>query len=450
MATANMMLCVLFALRNAPLTSTSMPHADLKTIHITLGYISAFLLLLHAICYTIFFGRQARWDELIEAGNIEGIGAGVATVVLMFGILRQRKYELFFISHVLSYAFLLVMLGLHRPGWFRRPKLPLLVIIMSCMWILERAVRAVRVARNLVRGAGRVTVQPFPGGGVRLVLKIKGASQHMAGSHCYLWIPQISWYQTHPFTIVDSGPQGVELVMKSRDGFTKKLYEYAHASQDLKYPQKGTIWASIDGPYGSASLPDTTRYDKLVLVAGGSGAAFTFGLMNRILNGDGFDNNNRHAAQSIDFVWAVRNADMLSWFREHLLHLAASPNVNVTIYITGEQSETIEVDPSVSLVQREMVLADDVEAGEMESLLGRRHHSPHHSSINYVYAKMNPDTVIQTALQTMTVEKDDGRALVAGCGPGSLPKAIQHSVDAYQERNKTKCRVDFYSEGYKS
>ncbi|KAL1896555.1 hypothetical protein Sste5346_004589 [Sporothrix stenoceras] len=448
MATANMILCVLFALRNAPLTSTSMPHADLKTVHIALGYISGVQVVVHAILYTIFFGRQTRWDELIEASNLMGIGAGVATAVLMFGIWRHRNYELFYISHFLGYASLLVMLFLHRPGWFRRPKLPLLVIIMASMWLMERVVRFSRMVRNLVRGAGRVTVQPLPGGGVRLLLKTKSRQLNAtAGSHCFLWIPQVSWYQTHPFTIVSSGPQGVELVVKSFDGFTKELYELARDTADLKCSRERAILASIDGPYGSSSLPDTTKYDKLAFVAGGSGAAFTFGLINRILDGDGFNKNNRHTVQSIDFVWAVRNADMLTWFREHSVNIASSPNINVTIYITDGHSESSETTGINSHVQG-TVMVDDVEVGEMESLLSRHsHYSGCRPSVEYVYAKMNTDTVIQTAMQTVG---EDDRVLVAGCGPGSLTKALQKSVEGHQDRSKNASRVDFYSEYYES
>jgi predicted ferric reductase len=108
-----------------------------------------------------------------------------------------------------------------------------------------------------------------------------------------LWIPRLQFYQTHPFTVVSNGPAGLELVIKSHARFTKALYDFA-----TEKPGCATS-VSVNGPYGS--LPDMASYDKLVLISGGSGAAFTFGLLNRLL-----DNPDRPKSQSIDFVWAVK------------------------------------------------------------------------------------------------------------------------------------------------
>jgi hypothetical protein len=47
------------------------------------------------------------------------------------------------------------------------------------------------------------------------------------------------------------------------------------------------------------------NYDKLILIAGGSGAAFTFGVMNRLMM-----QCEKLAVQSIEFIWAVRHVGM--------------------------------------------------------------------------------------------------------------------------------------------
>ncbi|RBQ71732.1 hypothetical protein FVER14953_13485 [Fusarium verticillioides] len=82
--------------------------------------------------------------------------------------------------------------------------------------------------------------------------------------------------------------------MKSHEGFTKALGNFAY-----QHP-RATLSASIEGPYGS--LPDMGNYDKLILISGGSGAAFTFGVMSRIMM-----QREKLAIQCIEFVWAVRH-----------------------------------------------------------------------------------------------------------------------------------------------
>jgi len=112
-----------------------------------------------------------------------------------------------------------------------------------------------------------------------------------AGKHCYLWLPKIRAFQTHPFTIVSNSP--LELVISSRDGFTKKLHEFAVANP------RASIKASAEGPYGT--VPNPTSYDRVVLVSGGSGATFTHGLAAEIL-----DKMHAESKQEVDVIWVVR------------------------------------------------------------------------------------------------------------------------------------------------
>jgi NAD(P)H-flavin reductase len=169
------------------------------------------------------------------------------------------------------------------------------MLIIFSMWTLDRLVRLGRLLYNLVNNS--VTFYPLPYRGTRLVLKKPGMAAALPGSHCFLWIPRLRLYENHPFTIVSNDSSGLELVMKSHEGFTKTVGGFASRNP------RASLWASIDGPYGS--LPDVSNYDKLILIAGGSGAAFAFGVMNRIMM-----QREKLAIQSIEFVWAVRRIGM--------------------------------------------------------------------------------------------------------------------------------------------
>lgn len=285
-----MALCVFFGLKNTPLeTLAHTSHTQLNIFHRIVGYSTVLLVSLHAVFYTIHFGRKGRWEALVEEGNIEGIGAGVAMLVLLMAVFRHRNYELFYISHVMGFVVAVTLVALHRPDWTK--KLPVVMLFTVLIWVLDRSIRAVRMCRNLVNNVA--TFRPLSDGGTRVLLKKPCARSALPGAQCFLWIPRIALYESHPFTIVSNSPSGLELVIKSQQGFTKAIHDFA-----TRHPGR-TVWASIDGPYGS--LPRTEDYDRLFFIAGGSGAAFTFGLMNRIIS-----EYQTYRTQSIEFVWAVR------------------------------------------------------------------------------------------------------------------------------------------------
>lgn len=287
----NMTLCVFFGMKNTPLSFLSrVSHAEINILHRIVGYLACLLILGHAVLYTIHFGRKGDWHRFIEQADLAGIGAGIAMLVLLvMGLVRHRCYESFYFSHIASFAVTVFLVILHRPSWVK--KLPYLMLFTLFIWLVDRTIRAATLTRNLLNN--QATCYPLPGGGVRLLLN-KSSAHVVPGSHCYLWIPRVRLYQMHPFTVVSNGPSGLELVIKAKSGYTKGLHDYA-----TTHPGR-PMHASIDGPYGS--VPDTAKYDKLVLIAGGSGAAYTVGLLNRVMHSSG-----RMASQSIDFIWAVRS-----------------------------------------------------------------------------------------------------------------------------------------------
>ncbi|CCF44721.1 hypothetical protein CH063_03411 [Colletotrichum higginsianum] len=438
MCAANMALCVFFGLKNTPLAYiTPISHAQLNIFHRIAGYTAVLLVLLHAIFYTIHFGRQGRWANMVKQENLEGIGAGISMLALLMGVLRHRSYEIFYVSHIVGFVAAVVLTSLHRPNWAK--KLPVLMLFIATLWVADRVLRAARITYNLVNNTA--TFYSLPGGGTRLLLKKPGIEVAPPGAHCFLWIPRIHLFQSHPFTIVSNGPSGLELVMKSRKGFTKTVGNFA-----ARYP-RCTAWASVDGPY--TSCPNTESYDKLILIAGGSGAAFTVGLMNRILS-----QSERPIHQSIEFVWAVKRAvEQLSWFSEHLRNLSkAGSGVSVRLYVTSEDSVA---SPSLATYS-------DVESGvqpEMERSLSSKTGFANYGSISEVcdtdallggtdwdavtFTRMDIEMVIGKAMGT---SKSCQRVFVAACGPESLMDAVKDSADDW--RSKRGFRIDVHCEDF--
>ncbi|KAI1047441.1 hypothetical protein LB505_011721 [Fusarium chuoi] len=439
MCAGNMGLCVFFGLKNTPLgLIASVSHSQLNVLHRIVGYTTVFLLTLHALVYTIHFGRQGRLVQLLKKEDIHGMGAGVAMLVLLMGVFRQKHYELFYTSHIIGFTAVVLLTALHRPNWAK--KIPTVMFIIFSVWTVDRLIRLSRLFRNLFNNSA--TVYPLPYNGTRIVLKKPGMESALPGSHCFLWIPGLRLFETHPFTIVSNDSSGLELVVKSHEGFTKAVGSFASRNP------RATLSASIDGPYGS--LPDVNNYDRLILIAGGSGAAFTFGVINRIMM-----QREKLAIQSIEFIWAMRRMEQLSWFRRHLRNLTESAYpINLKIYVTGERSasgslrdDTDTREPSWG-AEREILLRDDPFDYETISAMDDLCVSARGAVDNALksssfFEKLDVDGTIRKASQALG---SHDRVLVLSCGPKSLMEAVQDSVTKWQK--KRNIRIDVHCEDF--
>jgi predicted ferric reductase len=193
--------------------------------------------------------------------------------------------------HILMFMLILVMVGLHRPDFAKHTIV--ITLFTASMWFADRAFRFLKI--SFFSFGNTATITPLAHGGTRIVLR-KSSSRAVAGTHAFLWIPAIRAIETHPFTIVSTKP--LEFVIAAYDGFTRDLHAFAQ-----KNPGK-TLKASIDGPYGT--VPDFAAFNKVLFIAGGSGASFTFGVAVDLIRKLG---DSRKTA--IEFVWAIREQGLL-------------------------------------------------------------------------------------------------------------------------------------------
>jgi predicted ferric reductase len=245
--------------------------------------------MLHAITYLVTLSQGDILHIMRAQNQIMGIVAGSTLLVILTTAVTVRRisYEAFYIIHILLFMLLIIALGLHRP--FLSGKAVYIFIFTASIWILDRLFRLFKI--GWFAFGNTASVIPLQHGGVRIQLS-RSPKNAAPGSHVFLWIPQIRAIETHPFTIISTNP--LELVVSARDGFTKDLLSFASQNPDAK------LRASCDGPYGT--LPNFLSFDHIVLVAGGSGASFTFGVALDLI---------RKASSStkkpvIHFIWVIR------------------------------------------------------------------------------------------------------------------------------------------------
>ena len=218
-----------------------------------------------------------------------GIVAGLSmlTILTTALFLKNICYEAFYIVHIIMFMLILIGVGMHRPDL--SDKTVYMIIFTASIWAADRLFRASRMV--MIALGNRATITPLGQNGIHISMW-RTPWRAVPGSHVFLWIPRIRSFEAHPFTIVSTNP--LELVVSAQDGFTRDLLSYATTNPGA------TLRASCDGPYGT--LPDFSKYDKVVLIAGGSGASFAFGVALHLIHQMEASGRN----SKINFTWVIR------------------------------------------------------------------------------------------------------------------------------------------------
>lgn len=294
MGIANLLITIFLSLKNTPLAIlTASSYERLNILHRVAGYTTLIFIIVHSCAYAAMFGMQGLIKRLTERDEIFGMVATGSFLVLSIAgaFLRSWWYELFYYIHVTFWIVAIITTGLHQPEPSK--KVLYAAAVAGGIWFLERIVRFIRIVINSTNNT--VTLMPLPNGGTRVTLT-KAPLRSAPGKHGFLWIPAVRAAETHPFTIVATSP--LEFVVAAHDGFTQTLHKYALQSPGIK------LKASVEGPYGT--FPDASEYDKVVLVAGGSGASFTVGAALNMLEKLGEED-----VKEVEFIWMIKNQSKL-------------------------------------------------------------------------------------------------------------------------------------------
>lgn len=283
-----MVVVVFLSLKNTPLAYISAwSYERINVLHQIAGYVTMVTVILHACTYASYFGEMGNVKRLREHEEIYGICSGftMLTLVVAAFAIRRYWYELFYVIHVMFFLATVVFVGLHQPEVVK--KIWIVTVIVGGLWALDRSIRFLRLMYYSFNN--EVSVYPLPDGGTRIVFK-KGPSGRASGSHCFVWIPGVRFFEMHPFTIVSTKTH--EFVVASRDGFTRDLHRVAKARPGRR------LMASVEGPYGT--FPNPASFDKVLMFAGGSGASFTVGMALNVID-------RWEGKKPIEFHWMVRH-----------------------------------------------------------------------------------------------------------------------------------------------
>ncbi|KAI6042176.1 iron reductase [Pisolithus marmoratus] len=220
--------------------------------------------------------------------------SGVATLSVL-GIIvltslrpvRRLFYQAFFVVHILTFVAFFVTLRYHT--LYSQPWIfPALAFFAA-----DALLRFLRYCIKDARLSAPDQLMTF--------VHIQDCDDGwLAGQHVQLRVFFSSRiFESHPFTILSPPPgrscfnrSGMILAARVNGDWTRELNTYTRNEQDLSISasEKRTsdqrvdvpVHVMIDGPYGGSSV-DLGQYETVLLVAGGSGATFTLGLLDDIV-----------------------------------------------------------------------------------------------------------------------------------------------------------------------
>ncbi|KAI8992723.1 iron reductase [Trametes punicea] len=312
-----------------------------------------------------------------ETSGVAAFGVLCGLVLTSFRPVRRFFYQSFFIVHVLGYVAFFITICYHT--------------IYAVPWIFPPLAfygfdMLLRMFRYRIKDATLVPVD----NNMTLIHVHDCDAGWVAGQHVRLRVFFSGRvFESHPLTILNAPPStscvpGSALTLAARvcGDWTRAINKYASEEQERlalsrnKQDEKGEhspgapVQVMIDGPYGGCSV-DLGEYESVLLVAGGSGATFTLGLLDDIVaRCVKLSRRNGEKTRRIEFAWCIRSYGCIRWFAPMLMDIAntaagTSLDVHVSIFVTClcnpeevppiPNSDVTVTRPSVTALLRDLV-----------------------------------------------------------------------------------------------
>ncbi len=336
--------------------------------------------------------------------------------------IRHAFYETFKALHIALAVLSIVGLYYH----LNLKNLPQITFVypVIVLWIVDRAARLVRVGwHNVGTGGTKALVEALPGGACRVTVTMARPWTFKPGQHAYLYLPSISYWQSHPFSVAWSEEAdtfrgeklpmdrqdvlsmkktSMSFVIRSRTGFTSTLYDKASACADGKMVTR----CLAEGPYGGMHMMHS--YGTVMLFAGGVGITQAVPHVRDLVAAY---SNGTSATRKIVLVWVIQSPEHLEWIRPWMTEILAMDKrrevLRIMLFVSRPRS-TKEI------------------------------HSPS-ATVQMFPGRPNIDTLVG-----IEMENQIGAMGVSVCGPGELSDDVRRAVRQRQYQGT----IDFVEEAF--
>lgn len=442
LAVFNMILTILFALRNNPfIWILHISYDTFNLFHRWVARIVFLEALAHVFAwmyntYRVEYDSMTGWESInwVLGQSLSfrwGLAAFTAFSFLMihsFGPLRHAFYETFLSLHRLSIIVAISGVYFHMAK-HALPQLPWGYLFISIL-ALELVVRTVRLVYYnsswKQRSWTTVSVEALPGEASRVTFQLPQTWSANPGSHVHIYLPRIALWSSHPFSVAWSthsnipklnsdeklplsiedleykpGPSTISCIIRARTGMTRTLYNRALKSGSGKLCLRG----AVEGPYGGYHSLES--YGTAILFAAGVGITHQLSYIRHLLAAH---NANASATRKILLVWSIQNIEMVEWIQPWVDEIMRMPNwqevVRFRLYVSKMGTTDGETLPT----------SFDVRSG-----------------------RCNPHEVVDEEVLTQV-----GAMVVTVCGPGGYSDEVRKAA-----RNRVVLRnIDFIEEAF--
>ncbi|XP_063721815.1 uncharacterized protein LOC134848343 [Symsagittifera roscoffensis] len=265
------------------------------------GMGSMVLLVLHAAPLTCNWNSSEDTVEECKTGVAAAVLFGVS-ILTSFSLLRNWMYRF---SNLLNFAFVVkffVLCGYHK-AYF--------IFIAFLFVLLDIICRVISTARNAYL-MNKASLTRLPSNVIKIEMERPLNFTFEAGQHIRVYIPLVSKFEWHPFSI-SSSPFDPQLTLHVRVGggrWGKNLYKVAsgqddHHSSSSKHKK---VRLFFYGPFGKPTLDlwgDRKKYSVFISINAGIGVTPGQSICNTLLQ------QHREGERKVDkiyFVWSVKDS----------------------------------------------------------------------------------------------------------------------------------------------
>ncbi len=244
------------------LIPSSILHFDeLMDYHKSFAYVSTFLVVIHFIDHYKSVINNP-WSIQVITGNVLLVLLIIILIVSLPYFRRKYYNSIFLASHWILVAGLLII------GWLHNA----ILIQISIAFIVWDIIARIY---NRVRYSVKILNVELVGKDVIHIKFLANNFRYKAGQFITINIPQISFFQSHPFSLSSHPSDAVlsvhiKLQNKHKDTWTTKLINYLEDNDPEDILDK--LQMNINGPFGGYTLrKPLTQYKYVIFISGGIG-----------------------------------------------------------------------------------------------------------------------------------------------------------------------------------
>ncbi|CDF90675.1 ZYBA0S08-00298g1_1 [Zygosaccharomyces bailii CLIB 213] len=239
-------------------------------------------------------------------------------------LIRTRMYDVFLYGHIVLACFFLIGVWIHTQtlGYGEY------AYSIAAVWCFDRFMRFMKISQFGLRLAHiKLVSEDILVMTVPSVLTLKKPS---AGSFGYVYFLEgWNFFQSHPFSVIQEDNGDIKLLIRVKNGITKKVYSRLLNNPD----QMCYTRVAIEGFYGE--YKPAFSYDQVIMIGGGNGVV---GLYEYVKDIAQKKKDGKCNVKFVKFYWTVRHWHSIEWLLPELLKLKEFDFVQPIVYVTRQES----------------------------------------------------------------------------------------------------------------